>query len=145
MGYDVCIKRVDPKISQKEWLNYIENDFEFELINEFHSEFTSGGSLDIEIPNSGLWKNEIPFVFYEEYGEITVKNPDIDTIKKMISVANVLNAVVIGENKELYDESYLIKQKDLPPINVDDYKPLKIRRYNPNKKWWQFWKRGTHL
>ena len=81
----------------------------------------------------------------EDEGEIQVKNPDLSVIEKMILVAKSMNAIVIGEEEEIYDEAYLKKERNAKPINMDDYKHLKIRLYNPNKKWWQFWKKGTHL
>ena len=145
MGYDISIKRLDSRISRNEWLSYIEEDSEFELINDFSTKLPSDKTLTTEIPNSGLWKKEIPFIYNEEHGNVQVKNPDISVIEKMISISRKMNALVIGEEDELYDEMFIEKEKNSAPIDMEDYKHLKIKLYNPNKKWWQFWKKGTHL
>ena len=135
MGYELNIKREESqKISKKEWSQYIKTDSQFESIEEFSAELNEGETLTISTPNAGLWKSdkgEVPFTFYEEYGEITVKNPDNWIIEKMISVANELNAVVEGEEGERYDENYL---KD--PFS----KPSDNNSSSGEKKWWQFWK-----
>jgi hypothetical protein len=145
MGYDITIKRFDSKITENEWLNYIKEDYEFELINDFSSGLYSGQVLTTEIPSSGLWKKKVPFVYNKIKGEVQVKSPDIDVIEKMISISRKMNAIVIGEEDELYDEAFIEKEKNTPQINIEDYKNIKIRRYNPDKKWWQFWKEGIRL
>ncbi len=135
MGYELNIKREESqKISKKEWSQYIKTDSQFESIEEFSAELNEGETLTISTPNAGLWKSdkgEVPFTFYEKYGEISVKNPDNWIIEKMISIANELNAVVEGEEGERYDENYL---KD-PFSKLADNISL-----NSEKKWWQFWK-----
>lgn len=136
MGYELNIKREEEsrKISKDEWSQYIKTDSQFEPIEDFSVELNEGEILTVSTPNAGLWKSdkgEIPFTFYEEYGEITVKNPDNWIIEKMISIANELNAVVEGEEGERYDENYL-KDPFSNPINNNSSRRV--------KKWWQFWK-----
>lgn len=70
----------------------------------------NGEVLTISTPNAGLWKSkkgEVPFAFSEKNGWITVKNPDNWIIEKMISIAHKLDAVVVGEEGEKYNEQYL--------------------------------------
>ncbi|MGB0869632.1 MAG: hypothetical protein ACPGSD_08535 [Flavobacteriales bacterium] len=136
MGYELNIKREEEslKISKEEWNQYIKLDSQFESIEEFSAILNVGESLTVSTPNAGIWKSdkgEVPFTFYEEYGEITVKNPENWIIEKMISIANELDAVVVGEEGERYDENYF---KD-PFSN-----PFHNKYSNGNKKWWQFWK-----
>lgn len=145
MGYNVHIKRHDSKIALSEWINTIKADSEFELVNDFSTELPEGGTLSTQITNSGLWRKKIPFVYCQENGEVTVKNPDLKVIEKMISLSIKMKAIVIGEENEIYDKEYIEREKNAQPINLEDYKNLKTRLYNPNKKWWQFWKKGTHL
>jgi hypothetical protein len=145
MGYNVRIEREGSKISLNEWIKIINEDSEFELVSDFNVELPEGGSLTTEIPNSGLWKKDIAFVYDQEVGTITVKNPDIVVIKKMISISLKMNATVIGDENEIYDSTYIEKEKNSSNIDLNDYKNIKTRLYNPNKKWWQFWKKGTHL
>ena len=135
MGYELNIKREDEsqKISKKEWFQYIKSDLQFEPIEEFSGEFNESKTT-ASTPDYGLWKSdkgEVPFSFFEEYGEITVKNPDNLIIEKMISIADELNAIVEGEEGERYDKDFL---KD-PFSN-----PSKRKFSDGDKKWWQFWK-----
>lgn len=136
MGYELSIKRENEnlKISKQEWTEYIKSDSEFEPIEEFSAELKDSKVLTVSIPNSGLWKSEkgeVPFTFYEEYGEITVKNPENWIIEKMIFIAEKMDAIVEGEEGEKYDRNYL---KD-PLLNQ-----LYTEQDFKDKKWWQFWK-----
>ena len=136
MGYELNIKREDEnkKISKEEWSKYINSNKDFESIEEFSANTDNGTTLTISTPNAGLWKTkkgEVPFTFFEKNGEITVKNPDHWIIEKMISMAIELNAIVEGEEGEIYDDNYL---KD-PLSNPSDNNST-----NGLKKWWQFWK-----
>ncbi|WP_299212628.1 hypothetical protein [uncultured Aquimarina sp.] len=133
MGYELNIKREDnqTKLTKEEWANYIKSDFEFEQINEYSVQHEDGKYLTVSTPNAGLWKTtkgEVPFTFFEEYGWISVKNPDEWIIKKMISIANELDAIVLGDEGEKYDEKNILgeQSKEISKIN--------------NRKWWQFWK-----
>ena len=136
MGYELSIKREDGSrtISKKEWIQYIELDLEFEPIEEFSIELDDAKTLTVSTPNAGLWKSDkgaVPFTFNEKYGEITVKNPEIWIIEKMLLIANKLNAVVEGEEGERYDEKYLKKHFSDSSSNSSSI---------VEKKWWQFWK-----
>jgi hypothetical protein len=130
MGYELNIQREnnENKISINEWADYMNSDSEFESIEEFSADLKNGKVLTVSTPNAGIWESkngEVPFTFSEEYGWITVKNPDNLIIEKMISIAKKLNAVVVGEEGEEYDEQYLKK----------GFKGLG----SANKKWWEFW------
>ena len=136
MGYELNIQREDEnnKINKKEWIDYMESDSEFNRIEELSADLGDNELLTISIPNGGLWKSdkgEVPFTFSEKYGEITVKNPENWIIEKMISIAVNLNAVVIGEEGEKYDEEYL---------NDPFGNPFENESSSNEKKWWQFWK-----
>ncbi len=145
MAYCIYIQRHAAKISRDEWVKYIKEDADFELINNFKAELETGHTLVTGIPYAGLWKKEIPFVYVPESGHICVYSPDINVIEKMITISKKMNAIVIGEEDELYDDEFIKKEKHKPRVNWEDYKNLSIKLYNPNKKWWQFWKKGTHL
>ncbi|WP_299161146.1 hypothetical protein [uncultured Tenacibaculum sp.] len=136
MGYELCIKRKEEsqKITKEEWSEYIKSDSQFEPIEEFSAKINENDAFTVSTPNAGLWKSdegEVPFTFYEECGEITVKNPDNRIIEKMILIANELNAIVEGEEGEIYDESYL---------NDAFSNRLYSNSSNVDKRWWEFWK-----
>ncbi|WP_299249873.1 hypothetical protein [uncultured Aquimarina sp.] len=131
MGYNLSIQRENKdKISKQEWKSYINSDSEFTAKDEYSGNLPDGKIVTIPTPNAGIWEfnnREVPFTFSEEYGWISVKNPENWIIKKMISIANELDAVVLGEEGEKYDEEYLNKENKLTS-NLGD------------KKWWEFWK-----
>lgn len=109
MGYDIRITREEgsQKISKEEWLVYIESDSELELIHELPTNKST-----FPTPNTGLWKTDqydVLFPLNEEYGEITVKNPDPWIIDKMLSIANALNAIVEGDEGERYDDNAVLE------------------------------------
>lgn len=133
MGYELNIQREEhqPKITVKEWTNYIKSDIEFEQIESFSAEIEDGKSLTIKTPNAGLWKTEkgeVPFTFYENLGLISVKNPDKRIIRKMIAIANDLNAIVLGEEDEKYDEDNLNGRN---------------QNSSNGRRWWEFWKKES--
>ncbi|MBJ6367507.1 hypothetical protein [Snuella sedimenti] len=135
MGYELNIQKEEEnnKISKQEWIDYMESDPEFERIEEISADLGDNEVLTIATPG-GLWKSdkgEIPFTFSEKYGEITVKSPEHWIIEKMISIAQNLNAEVIGEEGEKYDEEYL---------NDPFGNPFENESSSNEKKWWQFWK-----
>ena len=136
MGYELNIQRDEENslITKEEWITYLNSDPEFERIEEFSASLGNDDIITVPTPNGGLWKTnkgEVPFVFYEKLGWISVKNPEHWMIEKMISIANNLNAEVLGEEGEKYDEEYL-KDPFGNPFKNDDL--------NTEKKWWQFWK-----
>ncbi|MBT4729354.1 MAG: hypothetical protein HOM80_09305 [Bacteroidetes bacterium] len=113
MGYELSIQRENEenKITKEDWQNYIKSDHEFSAIEEFVAKIDNEHSICISTPGAGLWKSkerEVPFTFSEKYGWISVKNPENWIIQKMISIANKLDAVVLGEEGEKYDEVYLL-------------------------------------
>lgn len=133
MGYELNIQRESDqsKLTKEEWMAYITSDDEFEKIEKFSAEIEQGKLLTIPTPNAGLWKmgkREVPFTFDEKYGWISVKNPDELIVKKMVSIAKALDAIVLGEEGEQYDEDNL------------EGKQKKVRN---RRKWWGFWKRKS--
>lgn len=141
MGYNLYIERRDKKagITKKEWLDYLQEDEEFEQIETFSSETNDGTGFIASIPNAGLWNKEVPFTFDEEEGNISVKNPDEVIIKKMLEIASLLNAQVLGEEGEVYNEEYLKKEDSLEEIDISKYKIIGLFDAKP-KRWWEFWK-----
>ena len=136
MGYEINIQKEDEnqKITKNEWTDFINSDPEFEPIEEFSADLGNNEVLTVSTPNAGLWKSkngQVPFTFSEKYGQITVKNPDTYIIEKMIQIANLIDAIVLGEEGEKYDEEYLKDPFGNPFENLSD---------SNEKKWWQFWK-----
>ncbi len=127
MAYDLFIER-EKKILKEEWLSYLNSNADFEIIQKYSVNFGDGKRIKIQTPNSGLWNAgnyKVPFIFSERSGRISVTRPGNQEIEKMITIAKSLNAVVRGDEGEIYDEAYLKNRK---------------RDSNAIKKpWWKFW------
>ena len=133
MGYELSIQRDEnrTKLTKEEWADYIKSDSEFEPIETFSAEIEEGKFLTVPTPNGGLWKAdglEVPFTFDEEFGWVSVKNPEKRIIQKMISIADELDSIVLGEEGEKYDRD-----------NLEGKQP----KFSNERKWWQFWKRES--
>ena len=117
MGYDVHITRAptwtessDHPIKLTEWLGYVGSDAEMRLDNRAEATTTAGDHLVIESPGIAVWMKwkhngvggNYAWFYYDD-GEILVKNPDPDIIRKMYRVAVALKAQVQGDDGEVYD------------------------------------------
>lgn len=131
MAYTLHIERDHEvkRITKKEWLEFLKTDVAFEMVQKYSIDIENGKKLTIQTPNSGLFRlgeYRIPFIFSEGIGKISVTRPNDLVIEKMISVAKQLNAVVRGDEGEIYDESYL-KEK------------INSSKTTEKKTWWKFW------
>lgn len=126
MGYNVYITRKEnwhdeegPAISIEEWAAFIRSDPEMRL--EVNAEPTVGNDGCPQIENSGVavWtaypshENDGNMSwFYFANGNITVKNPDQEILKKMWSMAKTFSAKVQGDDGECYDaDGIMIEQR----------------------------------
>ena len=146
MGYDVHISRKDEwfsdegnEISLDEWKQYVESDPDMRLDN-FAEAKTPEGVLRVESEGLSVWVgysgheadgNMAWFEYYD--GNIKVKNPDEEILKKMFSIAQSLDAKVQGDECEIYDEN---GQSNLEELR----KQGEATGDEHSKKWWQFWK-----
>jgi hypothetical protein len=117
MGYDVHITRASDwtesaahPISLDEWVGYVSSDSEMRLDNRAEATTTSGDDLAIESPGIAVWTawrsdgvrgNHAWFYYFD--GEIMVKNPDREILRKMYRIAVALKARVQGDEGEFYD------------------------------------------
>lgn len=135
MGYDLHITRRQlwsdtdaPDIPLNEWLNYVKQDKELELVNGGDKFQNDPGFCEwiahptLQVPGARPWLS------YEE-GCIDTKNPDSATIRKMIQVAKAMTAKVQGDDGEWYTEASLAE--------LEDYEQQNNRQ--PHKPWWKFW------
>ena len=148
MGYDLHITRRDQwsddekegkGISLKEWLDYIDNDPDLEISDGYRIKVPGSETESQVAPGFCEWiahpSNERPWFDYYR-GNISTKNPDEDTIKKMLSISKTLRAKVQGDDGETYELSpdHRISYKH---ISDDDKNSDSI---TGNKKpWWKFW------
>jgi len=108
MGYDVEItrhplfsRRAGPGISTDEWRILIENDPELEP--EFDRR-TGTASLDTAVWNTGnsSKQDDLPRLWHVN-GRISTKYPEEPLIVKLVRIARILKADVVGDNCEIYD------------------------------------------
>jgi hypothetical protein len=146
MGYELHIVRRNDyddldeqsNISLDEWLAYVESDKELELTNGYQIKVPGVTDTFQNVPGFCNWtahstkkRDELPWFDYG-YGSITAKYPDDETIRKMIEIAEKLNAKVQGDDSEFYDLNYFQnKEGEGPSGEVES---------SVNKKpWWKFW------
>lgn len=154
MGYDLHITRnvfwADEQdhaktISLEEWLNYIKNDPELELSEEYWIKVPGSETDSHPAPGYCKWKNHPtgfePYFLYWR-GSIDEKNPDEFTIRKMIAIANQLNAYVQGDDGEIYDLSSNneigVRDADTTTLRIVELQREKSQKHK-TKPWWKFW------
>lgn len=108
MGYDLHISRKkdwsDPEglvISFDEWVNYVSSDpsVQKDPVNGQHDFLYVAHPFEPK----PLWWNE---------GEIYTKNPDKETVKKLVEIAQSLGARVLGDDGETYSAWARFPQPD---------------------------------
>ena len=144
MGYDIHITRQGNwydeelvlQISPDEWKDYIKRDPEMRIDNFAEATTVSGQSIRIDNEGLAVWtkysgdnidSNHAWFDYRN--GNITVKNPDKEIMKKMLTVADKLNAKMQGDEGEIYDLSEINKVAST----------LDAFQSNKKKPWWKFW------
>jgi len=144
MGYDIHITRQEnwydddtsKTISLTEWKKYLESDLEMRLDNFAEAILQNGDKIRLENEGLAVWtkysgdkidSNHAWFDFRS--GNITVKNPDEEIMRKMLSIAEKLNAKMQGDEGEIYDLAEIKKvSSTLNAFNNKIKKP-----------WWKLW------
>lgn len=111
MGYNLYITRGNwfdqnkPKIGAEEWISLVQADPELALEMDDTSGQSPGLALNSDSDVLARWpaSDEDPFFIYSHRsGTIRVKSPGDQTIRKMIQIADELDAFVQGEEDEYY-------------------------------------------
>jgi hypothetical protein len=146
MGYELHIARKsdweadeDSNISLEEWLSYVDKDQELKLTNGFQMNIPNVDTSWKDSPGFCQWtahpnanNDTLPWFDYWR-GSISTKYPDDFTIKKMVQIAQSLNAKVQGDDGEFYDESYFQeKSEQEEPTSISTVR-------NQKKPWWKIW------
>jgi len=145
MGYELHITRQEDwadtettDISLDEWLAYVSSDIELVLTNGYdikigtETEFQNRpGYCEWNAHPTEKEPNARPWFSYWK-GSIDTKNPDAQTIRKMMQIASALNAKVQGDDGETYTEEYLAELES-------EEKPKALLRQQEKKAWWKFW------
>lgn len=146
MGYDIHITRKEQWFDEKgenieleEWLNFVKSSSDMRH-DGFAEAETPNGTLRIDSEGLSVWlgysgheKNGNMAWFYYSDGNIQVKNPDEEILKKMYKIAQELQAKVQGDDCEIYDEN---GQSNWKELSAQDESVV----LSHNKKWWRFWK-----
>lgn len=144
MGYNVYItRRKDwytddgPEISLQEWIDLIHTDDEIRLDGYAEATTGNGDSIRVKDESMAVWLNyskheangNMAWIWHSQ-GNIVVKNPDEEILRKMWQVAQVISAKVQGEESELYGADGRLFQE---ASAMED-------SHCPNSKpWWRFW------
>lgn len=117
MGYDVHITRAEEwtesasnTITLDEWIAYVRSDSTMRLDGFAEAPLPDGGVLRVESAGLAVWtkysrdgvdSNHAWFDWRD--GQVVVKNPDEEILRKMHSIAQQLRAHVLGDEGESYD------------------------------------------
>ena len=144
MGYDLHITRnVEPSeddfdgdIDAAEWQSYVESDPSLRPDGYAAARGPNGETLRVKSDGITVWTDhptangEHGLAWLQQRGgEICVKNPDREFLAKMLSIAADLNAIVVGDDGEVYERP-------------DDHGVLPAATLAPkpaSKPWWRFW------
>jgi hypothetical protein len=112
VGYDVHITRqehwsdgIGPFIAESEWQAYCASDPEMKITGVAEASLPGTGVLRIENPGLTEWRRRSDGAlvwFNYSNGRVDVKNPDEETIAKMVQIAKALAGKVQGDEGELY-------------------------------------------
>lgn len=144
MGYEPHIVRKhdweayeeESNITLAEWLDYVKTDEELELTEGYWVK-VPGENTTQPKPGFCEWSAHSgekrpgyrPWLDYG-YGSISAKYPDYETIRKMIDIAQALNAKVVGDDGEFYDEAAVVAMEA-----ADATRKAPVIE----KPWWKFW------
>jgi hypothetical protein len=99
MGYDLHVTRKEywcdetgPEISLDEWIRYATSDGEIQP-----DPANPGDENWIVVLEEDSWP-----LWWRTTGEIHTKNPEDGMIQKLVSIADSLNARVLGDDEEIY-------------------------------------------
>lgn len=112
MGYDVHITRKqdrfedEPQITAAEWVAYLRSDASMRLDGYAEATTTDGETLRIEREGLAVWIGYSSYTAWFDFrnGDVVVKNPDNEILRKMWQIAQALDAKVQGDEGEIYDE-----------------------------------------
>jgi hypothetical protein len=169
MGYFVHIRRPEnpadedsrSNITLEEWQAYAATDDELNMINGYYIDWPSGWVASpadelqnwIEDPGLCEWlahpesdTGTIPILSYG-HGEIYIKYPDDHTILKMVAIANALNAMVMGDEGEIYETreqatDFTFVNDTIIDTTVSEEAVLigaSAAFVQKKKPWWRFW------
>lgn len=112
VGYDVHITRRDDwwdkegvAISAGEWNAIVAADPAMETVGRADAATLQGEAIRYDSPGLAIWSRSgsDPAWFDLRGGNIVVKSPDEATLRKMIELAEHLDAKVQGDEGELYE------------------------------------------
>ena len=144
MGYDVHITRkinwseeAGPDISLDEWVTYVKGDPEMRLDGFAEVANKKGEMLRLESPGLSVW---LPYSghgieggmawFSYHQGNIVVKNPDEEILRKMWQIAQAFSAQVQGDEGETYNQN----GETSPNSEL-----LSTTELGAKKPWWKVW------
>jgi hypothetical protein len=148
MGYDIHITRKENwfdqeptrNISLEEWKDILASDDEMQLDGFAEATTTNGETIRVDnkglsvwtaYSNNGLNGNHAWFEYSQ--GNIVCKNPDDETINKMLVIAERLNAKVQGDEGEIYE---LSRNNKISRRHITESNDNETGR---KKHWWKFW------
>ncbi len=147
MGYEVYITRKETwfdedgdAISLDDWLAYVERDPDMRADAYAEATTPDGSTIRMEDPGIAVWTaysghddtgNMAWFMHREDC--VSVKNPDVEIMRKMHTIATALGGSLQGEEGEQYGPDGEALDK-APPDTAHASPPAAVTR-----PWWKFW------
>lgn len=139
MGYELHIIRKknweddeEPSvITIEEWRQYVDTDPELEWTNNTVGGKYGAAHCEWTAHPTEKRSNWRPWFAYFK-GAVDAKYPDEHTVRKMLKIADKLNARVQGDDFEYYDEEMIAE------VFSSQQSKKKIDTGVP-KPWWRFW------
>ena len=131
----------------EEWAAVVSSDPEMRLDNYAETVSNNGEIIRIEregltvwtgFPDDGIDGNHAWFDFFN--GNIVVKNPTDEIIEKMISLASLLKAEVVGDDGGYYlwkEERNEVEEEEIKAIAKEE--TIATSHKKEKKAWWKFW------
>jgi hypothetical protein len=143
MGYDVHVTRAlhwtesrDTPITLEEWLALVKADPELRLDGQATARTNDGVELRYENAGLAVWTGgsartagDMRWIDHRD-GELVVKNPDDELMRKLHQLATVLRAKVQGDDGEEYDAQGRVIGDAAPTAPSPD-------TGSPKRPWWK--------
>lgn len=152
MGYTVQItrnpqwtRRPGTPITLDQWFSTIQEDEELEFdVTDATKKYGTSTANWLAHPNQSTSPDEHALHFAG--GDITAKYPDEPLLQKMVLIARKLNAIVMGDNSEIYDLDPAGKLIDLdhpPKLAPEDFPTFYGIGTQPCKKFTELFEQNS--
>lgn len=140
-------------ITLDEWISYVNNYEDMRLDGYSVAELGDNTQLVANDPSMAVWlahpdKELTAWIWLDDSGMITVKNPDNAMSRQLFVIAEAFNAIVQYEDGETFNKNgyFIDNQGNIISPNACLYDPNKYNSQTSQSEipikadpWWKFW------